>query len=182
MGVTESKEDQKLQEIWAVVDEDSDDEDKLKKQKKVLTQGVKLTKPAGDTTSPSSSSTTSASSVPTKPISHPESPFPGIRLRTEEDGDAATTKGEEIKEQAVEPVAPGDEGAPPLNKIAPCYSQSILMCRAFPQAKNERATSRPKIRKWKETCPRTTTQSPQRFVATSISSELRLLVFGGGIC
>jgi hypothetical protein len=109
MGVTESKEDQKLQEIWAVVDEDSDEEDKLKKQKKVLTQGVKLAKPAGDT---SSSSTTSASSVPTKPISHPESPFPGIRLRTEEDGDAATTKDEETKEQAVEPVAPGDEGEP----------------------------------------------------------------------
>lgn len=124
MGVTESKEDQKLQEIWAVVDEDSDEEDKLKKQKKVLTQGVKLAKPAGDT---SSSSTTSASSVPTKPISHPESPFPGIRLRTEEDGDAATTKDEETKEQAVEPVAPGDEGAPSY-QMAPCYSQSILMC------------------------------------------------------
>jgi hypothetical protein len=95
MGVTESKEDQKLQEIWAVVDEDSDEEDKLKKRNK-----NKINQPNGTTATsgpsgggpPSTTSSSSSTSVPTRPVPT-ESPFPGIRLRTEDDGDVKGRSG-----------------------------------------------------------------------------------------
>jgi hypothetical protein len=109
MGVTESKEDQKLQEIWAVVDEDSDEEDKSKKKPK--NNGAIKTPPKATPTAPKGGA--QASMPPSKSeedlpkiVKLPsDSPFPGIRLHTEEQqleelGDNAEKQTETAKDNA----------------------------------------------------------------------------------